>query len=191
MYANKKYASKITFLITIVIAAVIQVSLLTNFFPNGSVPNLVLILVIMWVVKAGFMESWPVVVLAGAVLDLVYGWTVGLNIIALAIIAFGSSSFAKRFLISRKGLGFFIMLGLVAGGTIFYALLILFVVEEAVWLGNIHPDSSSFGAVSPKTFWIILSNCLGFILLYWPMKKFEKFFHLYQKDKLVKTRFMK
>lgn len=183
--------SKAAFLITLILLSMVQITLLPQFFPAGCVPNLVLIVVVYWTIRSGFNESWKKVVLAGFILDLSYGWAIGINILSLSTVSFMVGYFTKRVSAEQRGWGFLIILGLVALGTIVNSIIAGVLIKTVAELKSMPLENAMVDFSALTTIWSALLASISFVFLYQPMEKFEKFLASYQGDRFVKTRFLK
>jgi len=182
---------KIILFLVVIILVLFQGSFLVNFFPEGLVPNLVLSLVVFWIVRAGFNESWPGIVLAGFFLDLAHNWTIGISILSLAIVAFLISSLVRRLSVAQGGLGFVMILGFVFFGSLVNDLIINYTVQSIFWLRGFESGSALVYPFGVIIFWNALLTSAGFVVLYWPLKKIEERVIFYNKGQFTKTRFLK
>jgi rod shape-determining protein MreD len=175
---------KTTIFILILIAALLQISFFPNIFPSGWAPDAVLILIIIWVFQDGFEKNWPKIILAGFVLDLFFFWPVGMNIIAILVVAFGMGFLTKRFHISHKNTGFFVMMALIAAGTIEYNLILNFFIAAFNSVDSNKINNLILNFWDKRIVFEILSNLLLFSIIFWPMILLERFLSLYDSRSL-------
>lgn len=173
----------IIFLIT-VLAAVLQISFFPNIFPSESAPEAVLLLVIFWMSQSRYEKNWKKAVFAGFVLDIFYFWPVGVNIIAVSLVAFGIGSLTKRFSVSHKNLGFFVILALVVVGTIVNNLAVNFLATVYNYLDPNRIDYPALSFWNSRIILKILANLVLFTLIYWPLITLEKFVSFYDKKSM-------
>jgi rod shape-determining protein MreD len=181
---------KIIIFSVIVIAAILQISFFPNVFPSGSAPEAVLLIIIFWVAQSGYERNWGKAVFAGFILDIFYFWPVGVNIIAISAVAFGIGSLTKRFQISNKNLGFFVMLAIVIVGTLANSVTLDFIAVAANRLAHIRLDYLISDSWSSKMIMKTLANLALFTLLYWPLLTLAKFMSFYDR-KSMQGRFFK
>lgn len=165
---------KTTIFFIIFLATVIQTTIIPQFFPFGLAPNLILVMVIFWTVHDGFERMWPRILLSGFLLDLTYQWVIGLNIISLMVISFGTSYLAKRFLISQKFWRGIIIISLLVLGTIINGSLIYILVKSYAFIKK--ENIETLLPVYDWKDWFILmfNNALLMVMAYWPLKKMGK-----------------
>jgi rod shape-determining protein MreD len=173
----------ITFLV-IVFAAVLQISLFPNIFPSGLAPELVLLVVIFWVAHDGYDKTWAKAILAGFVLDIFYFWPIGTNIIAISIAAFGISYLTKRFAVSYKNLGFFVMLTIVLAGTLANDLVLNFLTMAYNHFETIKIQYFVSNIWNDRIILRIITNLGLFTLIYWPLLTLGKFLSFYDKKSM-------
>lgn len=169
-----------TFLLTF-FAGVLQFSVLPNFFPTGAVPEITLLLIIFWTAQDGFEKTWPKAVFAGIITDLFHFFPIGVSVMAFSAVSYGVSFLSKRFLISRKNLGFFVMLVFVVAGSLLNSLILgIFLKTYRIF------NFEDINFLMQKT----LFNVLLFVIIYWPLESLEKFLSFYDK-KSMQGRFFK
>jgi|GEM_PF-633367 rod shape-determining protein MreD len=170
-----------TFLI-IFLTVIIQISVFPHFFPPGLVPDLALILAIIWTVDEGFERSlWRIVIL-GLVLDLLSFWPVGFNVIALVLISYATSFLAKRFLISPKAWKLLFILSVLALGTLAYHIIINILLLFFNSLASEKLDNLILRIGDAKIIFKVACNLLALFLIYWPLKKTEEFLSFYNRN---------
>lgn len=162
---------KILVFFLIFLAAITQISLWPNFFPEHAAPDVVLILVIIWSVANNFSSIWIKIIAAGIILDIISLNPIGLNVFSFLIISLVTCFLAKRFFIDRKTADFFASAGLIIIGTAINFLIIsVLVLAQNYFLKNI-----SFVFLNLEQFRDLaikeVGNLLIFALIYWPMKK--------------------
>lgn len=175
---------KIKTLMMILFAAVFQISAFPNLFPGGVLAEIILILVVFWTMQDGFDKTWPKAVAAGLIADLFYFWPVGINIIALCAVAYGTGFLTRRFSVSQKNLGFFVMLLLVMIGTLINSLILSLLLSGYVRSGLGEINTFVVNIWDKKIFLKILINLFMFVIIYWPLSVFEKFMSFYDKKSM-------
>jgi hypothetical protein len=166
---------QIIFVIFLVLAAIFfQTAWLPNFFPSGAVPSLSVALVVFYTFRFGFEKIWIKIFFFGIVFDLLnFSW-LGLNSLALIMVAFVSSFLSRRFLVIHANWRFFILVFLVLAGTVTNEI-VLFGIPVAVrqfWGKNgALFFSLNYQDLVKKT----LGNLAIIFILYWPLIKLEKF----------------
>ncbi len=175
---------KILLVIIFILLAVMQVSLFPNLLPYQITPDLVLIVIIIWVAKQGLKKVWLWSIIAGFILDIFTFRLIGINILALFIIACGVGSLAKRFLTAQKTTAFLVILGFVEVGTIVnFFLLNIFTLKNSFFSLNNFLESLFNPTILA---WKLLYNAGLFIIIFWLINKIEKTFHLNSGKLLIK-----
>lgn len=182
---------KIVFLAIVMMSAVIQVTVFPQFFPAGAVPSLILIMVVFWTIRSGFSENWKKIIVAGLVLDLSYGWAIGINILSLSVVSFLVGALIKRFSMTQKGWGFIMAIGLIGLGTLINDIIIIMIIKTVGWLKGVQLEDSMVSPLGVKIILDAILTSASFILLYWPLNKMEKFIDSYSNKQFAKTRFLK
>ncbi len=175
----------------IVLAAVFETSFFPNILPSKSAPKAVLLLIIFWVSQKGYEKNWARAVFSGFILDVFYFWPIGVNIMAVSLAAFGVDSLVKRFSISQKNLGFFVIIAMVAAGTIGND---FFLSCFATFFNYLNPGSIDYLMLDDWNVKIIvmkiLANIVLFSIIYWPLLSLEKFL-LFHDRKSMQGRFFR
>ena len=168
---------KIFISILIFFSVMLQAAFLPNFFPTGVVPNILLVIVVFYTFSLGFNSIWKAVFGVGIFLDLISFSLVGMNALALILVAFISSILTRRFLILHSNWKFIIIIILVTVGTAVNELVPALVTEALFFLKI---GISGYFNLSFHSLWLkIIYNIIIFMLLYWPFKKIEKAVRLY------------
>jgi rod shape-determining protein MreD len=175
---------KIIIFLIITLAAVFQISFLPNVFSSGLAPEAVLLVVIFWSAQDGYDKTWTKAILAGLVLDIFYYWPAGMNVIAISVAAFGTGYLTKRFTVSHKNLGFFVMLIVVLAGTLANDLVLNFMmtIYNHFEAGKIY--YSGLDIWDSKIILRMMSNLAMFTLIYWPLLTLGKFLSFYDKKSM-------
>ncbi|HPN96911.1 MAG TPA: rod shape-determining protein MreD [Candidatus Moranbacteria bacterium] len=170
----------------IFIAVILQSSFLPIFFPPETIPDLALILIIIWTIRNGFEKTVGRSILAGFMLDLVYFWPVGISIITFVTISFITSFLAKRFLISQRSWRLFIIVCFVVLGTLINQTILVVFAKILTYLKEETLFSPFFGISS---FFKIVSNIVLLFIIYLPIKKIESFLDMYTQKAPQQGRF--
>jgi rod shape-determining protein MreD len=118
----------------------LQVSFFPGLTAGKIVPDIVLILIIIWSSQRRFEDIWLGILFSGIFLDLVVFSKIGVNAISFVLISFITSFLQRRFFITQKLSSFFVILAIVMGGTFFNFLITNFLTDFNVsfswsWLG--------------------------------------------------------
>lgn len=167
--------------IAIFLAAIMQTSFLSNFFPANMTPDVVLILVIIWTAKTNFNSILVTAIFAGLVVDFFSFGVVGSNIFSFVAVAFVVDSLYKRFLVPQSGRKFFILtVAIVLGAMVNYVIVAIFAeITRSLTDFSWH----NLGLFKQTIILKPLYNLIVFIALYWPLKKADKIFA--QQNKIV------
>lgn len=152
-----------------------EVSFLPNIFPRSIAPDLVLIIIIIWLREENFEKFWPWVIVAGFLLDILSFSRIGISSFSFLIIFFGVSFLSKRFFVMQKKKVFLASLAIVLGATTAHYFLtnILFFVPN-----NFSIESLSLWKVfNLQTFLFkILNNAITLGIIFWPLSKLKNIF---------------
>ena len=110
-------ASKIRILLIIFLAIILEISFFPALFAGKIMPDILLIIIILWSSRRKFEEILPWVFLSGFLLDLTVSGKFGINAFSLVLISFLVSFLRRRFFIIQRTGAFFIAFFLVMGGT--------------------------------------------------------------------------
>ncbi|MDO9231688.1 MAG: rod shape-determining protein MreD [bacterium] len=111
-------ASKIRILIIIFLAVILETSFFPALFAGTIVPDVVLVLIILWSSRKKFEDIWLWAIWGGFFLDLAIFGKIGINAVSFVVISFMASFLRERFFIAQRTGAFVIALTLVTGGTI-------------------------------------------------------------------------
>lgn len=170
-------ASLILFLSTIA-----QISFLPVFSGSGSVPDVTLVIIMIWIARADFNSVLKWAVLGGLMMDIASFQPVGLNVFSFVTVAFIINSLSKRFLVSQFAWKSFILVVMVVAGTVVNQAIIASVTAVSGHAGELSGYAS---LIFNRNLWVKpLYNLAVFAILYWPLKKFDKVF-AYQNNRVI------
>jgi len=175
---------RITILFLIILAAILQASFFPAVFSGKIVPDVALILAVIWVVRMGFEESLPRIVVLSFFLDIFSFRPIGLSVIPLVLIAFGVSSFSKRFMMSQKTWKLSATMLLVFFATIFNGVAVFLLSRVIGYVTGSTPDYL-VPALSFSIFWSAILNVIVLMAVYFPIKNLEKFLEIYEFKKVI------
>ena len=176
--------NKTIIFLLILLAVVLQFSILPEIYFKGAVPNLALVLVVFWVAQEGFEGAFSKVLVLGLLFDILAFRTVGITIICFILVAFGVSSFSKRFLVAHKTWRLSMLLVMVFFATIFNNILFSFLTNIESYLRSLNlPYSLPIFNVSTVLEAVI--NGIILILVYYPLKKMGKILDMYKVNKVI------
>ena len=95
------------FLAVIVLAVILETSVLPLCFSRGSAPDLVLVLLVSGVAVFGFQAIWIWGIVAGFIFDIFSFNKIGVNIFSFAIFSYSISFFSRRLVFGEKMGGIF------------------------------------------------------------------------------------
>jgi len=170
-------SKKISILIFFFLLVIMQVSLLPNFFAAQRIPDLVLIVLIFFSTRRGFSEVWGMALMAGILMDIFSFSPLGVNILSFLLVVLVASFLAQRFLVAYSTWKFITLIFLVIVGTAINDFAIVILMKIFSSLKNI--GGSSFPFFASDLGFKILNNSLIFIVIYWPLKKFENLKNVY------------
>lgn len=113
---------KFLIILFLLLAIVLQTNLVSFLAISGTAPNLVLVLVLVFIIIKSFKEIWPAIVLAGLLLDSLSGLPFGLISLSLVSTAYLVDWFNKNVFSVIK---FWITASLIIIGTLVYDLLLI------------------------------------------------------------------
>jgi len=154
-------------LAVIILAVILETSVLPVCFSKGNIPDLVLVSLVSSVAVFGFQAVWIWGIIAGFILDIFSFRKIGTSIFSFAIFSYSISFFSKRLVFGEKIGGFFF-------SSIFVVLMTIF---NSVWI-----NLASFGfkfekilnveaLISREIIWKAAFNIILFHLLVILMKK--------------------
>lgn len=182
---------KIIFWSVCFLASIVQITVFPIFFPTFSAPNLTLIILIFWTVKSGFSENFWRIIVAGLIIDLAYGFPVGLSILSFSLSNFAAASLSKRFVVSHKTWGFLAAFAIFSVSSLVNEMIFSFLQGIFFWRNGVNFKGEMV------IFWLkgisgnIFFGLAFFAFAYWPMEKLYRFVSLYERDNFKKTRFLK
>jgi rod shape-determining protein MreD len=133
-------ASRIKIFIIIFLAIISQVSFFSSLTGGRIIPDIVLVLIILWSGRKKFEDIWLWVLLSGLVLDIAVFGKIGINAISFLLISFVTSLLQERFFITQRTGSFLITLAIVAGATVVNLIGVSFLADfnldvSLAWMG--------------------------------------------------------
>jgi len=160
----------------IFLLAFFQNSFFLNFFSDSFVPDIILVIMIVWFSQRNLQKKWFRMVWAGFFLDMLSGGLVGLNIFSFLMITLMVSFLSERFFANQKNDSlseFFVLSIFVILGTVLNSL----ITEIGIW-GMQKNLLYTFNFIGIKKIGLkIFYNFIFLILIYWPIKRIDAFFH--------------
>lgn len=170
--------------IIIFLSVLVQTSLLPNFFPAGSVPDLALILIMIWTAKSDFNSILKWAIIAGIFMDLISFWPVGINIFSFVAVAFAVNSLSKRFLVVQSTWRFFILAIMIIFGTLMNLAIIFFLMKISARISGL--SDAGLSIFNQNLFLKPLYNLLIFVIIFWPLEKLDKILRHQNKRVIIK-----
>jgi len=164
---------KIKIFILIFLAIIFQVSFFPSLTAGKIVPDILLILIILWSSQRRFEDIWLGIFFSGIFLDLIIFNKIGVNAISFIIISFMASFLQKRFFTTQKLSSFFVILAMVIGGTVLNFLITNFMADFSL--------SFNWGWLEMK----ILGNIIIVILIYPAITRFKELFGVRESTLIV------
>lgn len=154
----------------IILAVILETSVLPLCFSEGSVPDLTLILLVSGIAVFGFQAVWIWGIIAGFILDIFSFSKIGVNIFSFAISTYSVSFFSRRLVFGEKMGGIF-------SSAIFVVLMTIF---NNAWI-NLSSLGFEFkkilnieAFISLGVIWKIIFNLILFYLFIVLLKKQKK-----------------
>ncbi|MDO8241021.1 MAG: rod shape-determining protein MreD [Candidatus Moranbacteria bacterium] len=165
--------------IIIFFGVILQTSFLPNFFPTGLIPDVVLVMIIIWTAKADFNAIWVRAIFAGLMFDLLSFWPIGINIFSFVAVAFATNSLCKRFLVPQSVRRFLIIGIAVVVGTMINQLIVAIGINLQNFSWNNLEIFNQALILKP------ICNLIILAILYWPLEKIEEVFR-HQNKMIIK-----
>jgi len=165
------------------LSVVLQTSFLPNFFPAGAVPDIALIVIIIWTAQVDFNAVLKWAILGGLLLDLASFWPIGMDVFSFVAVAFVVNSLSKRFLVNQFAWKFFIVMAMIAIGTLINYVIVFSLMKMLVSFKGLADSSGSI--INQDLFLKPLYNLIVFAAIYWPLEKLDKTFK-YNKRIIIK-----
>lgn len=167
---------KIFFFIFIFLLALFQVFFLSKIFPMHLVPNLILLFVVFWTLKAGFEKTLKIAIFSGIILDIFYFWPIGINVLILVTVSFFARFLGRRFLVGDFFFRSLWLMVAVSGAVILNEFLTQLIFSGLAFFQKGIPFQFSFGW---RIVLEIIFHLLTFAIIYWPLQKIEALISLY------------
>ena len=161
----------------IFLASVTKISLAPALFPAHVVPDVLLILVIIWSARKTFESFWPWALASGIILDFVSLERIGVNTISFLIISFLVDFLSRRFFINQRKSMFFWVAALVFLGIITNYLLLS---GMYFFIGNLNPGVFNLRSMLFE----LLNDMLVFAFIFWPVNSSKIIFPI-EESRLV------
>ncbi|HLN19136.1 MAG TPA: rod shape-determining protein MreD [Patescibacteria group bacterium] len=170
--------------LVILLAASLQVSAMVNFFPNWAVPDVMLVLVVIWTAKDGFEKTLSRTIAIGVISDLISYLPVGENVVGLSVVSYLVGYSARRFLVSQQAWKLLFLVTIVIFATIANQV-INFIIFTLVTLTEKKELLSAHILFNSGIIYKIIANIIILFVIYWPIKKIEQFLAVYNRDPIV------
>jgi len=167
---------KIFFFIFIFLLAIFQVFFIGKIFPSYLAPNLVLLFVVFWTLKAGFEKTLKIAIFSGIILDIFYFWPIGINVLILTVVSFFVRFLGRRFLVGDFLFRFLWLSVAVSGAVILNEFLSQVIFSGWAFFQKEIPFQFHF---SWQIGLEIIFHLLTFAIIYWPLQKIEALVSLY------------
>lgn len=159
-----------------ILTVVLETSLFSKLCPFNVAVDLSLILVIIWSSRYEFISIWPRVIFLGLVLDFLSFQRVGMGIVSLIIVSFITSSLFKRFLVAQKFTSFFIIGSFIIIGTVVYFFISNALIAGAEYFSSQNKFLTAANFPIKIMLLKLLFNSIIFVIIYWPVNRFEDMF---------------
>ena len=154
----------------IFLVAILQVSFLPNFLAGNSVPDAVLMIVLIWAIRFDFNRVFWRIIFSGLVMDLMLFKSIGFNVLIFMTIVFLVSSISKRFLVSQFAGRLLVITLMIVSATFLNQFLIMLINKIFMYLNEYQMNFIAWNLdIENKIFW----NLIFFSVLYIPLNKIE------------------
>lgn len=176
---------RIAILAFMLLVAVIQSSLLPAASGFRPVPDLMLVLAVLWAISKGFEKALPSLLAFSVIMDVFRSQPIGIEAVSLTLIAFGTSSFSKRFAFSQNVLKPMVIALIVFGST----LIDRSIASGILWMAC-RFDAGQCHAFAGWDFWRTgalsgMSNVVLAAVVYLPFRKMERLIDMYEYKRVV------
>lgn len=168
---------KITILFLLLLLVIFQISVLPNFFPENSIPNILLVMLVFWTAFKGIEKTWKSAMLGGLVSDLFLFVPVGTNILSFLVAIILVNYLARRFLVTPRAWRFAILIILVASGVLVNEIVLTLVAKILIAFQKTAKNIPML--INWSLAHKIINSVIIFMVLYWPIKKIEAILNLY------------
>lgn len=163
-------------------SVILQTSLLPNFFASGMIPDITLIIIIIWTAKFDFNSVLKWAILAGVMVDLVSFWPIGTDVLSFVVIAFAVNSISKRFLVPHFAWKFSVLMLMVFGGTLLNSFTVFALMKIASELNRtVEPVVMNNNLFLKSIFDVVV-----FVIIYWPVERLGQIFAYHNNRIMVK-----
>lgn len=155
------------------LASMIQVSFLPAFFPELAVPDIGLVIVVLWTVRYGFNEKWARIVGLGLVFDLLTYSPPGVHVLTYVLSAFAISFLTRRILSQELLWKYILIFVFVASATAMSDLLLSLITNLRGYISeNAYLPDVAFSV--DRLMMKASLNVILLALIYWPVMQVEK-----------------
>jgi len=166
----KKFLLRISLVFLIVF---LQINFLNLLFSQNYTFNISVLVIIAWLIVAGFEKTWKWIIFLGFLNDIFMGNRIGLNILFFIIFAYTLSFISRRFIIERRFSGFLLVVIFILSGLalseIFSAISNNYFHLSDVW-SDLKNDLFSW----KKTLWSNILALICFYFIYELINRMEK-----------------
>lgn len=165
----------------IFLAIVLQSTFVPVVFENPWLPDIVLMMVLVWALIDGFEGFLPWAVFIGILYDLSLSVPVGTSAIVFSLVAYGVGFFSRRISVEMRGVGFLLSLFFILSSTVGAKIIISF-----FWIKEFFLRDGLVGAVflgkilAVAFFW----NTAFFFGWFFAINKLEEFFYFKRKEEI-------
>jgi len=173
-------AKKISIFFVLFILVILQVSFLPNFFDSRIIPDPALIVLIFFTTRKGFGEIWLKAVTAGLILDFFSFYPLGVNVIALLLAVLVTGFLTRRFSSAHSFWKLFILILLIIIGTLINDFTVAILIK-------LFKNSYDFLSIFSWDIGLkMLNNTIVFVIIYWPLKKYENMKLFFEQKDILK-----
>ncbi len=155
---------------------ILQKSFLVNLFFYNSVPDISLLVIIIWSAKKSFRSMWIWALIAGFMVDILSLSQIGLSMVSFLLVAFLVDYLSKKLLTDNEIIDFFIIMLLAIAGTFLADFLQLLFFQIMNFSSGI--EVGILGSMFPinKLLVYLTEESLIFAIIYGCQKKIENIF---------------
>lgn len=165
------------------LAVIAQASLFSNFFPTGLVPDIALLIIIIWTARSDFNAVLKWAIVGGLFLDMLSFGTIGVNILSFVTVAFVANSFRKRFLIAQFAWKFLVFAVIITIATALNHAIVTTLMTLSSGSENFFEDIMDHARMlyGREMLFKIMYNLIMFAMIYRPLGKMDKILAYYKK----------
>ncbi len=167
---------KIAIIILFFFLAILQNSFLVNLFVDNTVPNIILVVIVIWSTKKDFKKNWVWAIVAGFIFDILSLSVVGLNVFLFFLVAYLTNYLSKRFLTTNEKTDFFLIMVLAIVGSLLNSFIHILFFQLTNFPFGIDIKIFTSLVFIKKLFFYLIFTGIVFIFIYKIQEKIENTF---------------